>query len=95
MTIIFAPIRDFFTGSEEILKTLQIGRLKDWLTLCDAIPTRFSQALAAAAKLLEPKAQTVKLPVGTIKGDDDLKSWLAEVEERIREGLKKGPVILG
>ena len=59
------------------------------------MPTRFSQALAAAAKLLEPKAQHVKLPGGTIKDEDDLKSWLAEAEEQIREKLKNGPVILG
>ena len=81
--------------TEEVLKTLQATRLKEWETLCDALPTRFSQALAAAAKLLEPKAQHVKLPGGTIKDDDDLKSWLTSAEERIREGLKKGPVILG
>ena len=82
-------------STEEILKTLQGRKLQDWLTLCDAIPTRFSQALAEAAKLLEPKAQHVKLPGGTIKGEDDLKSWIAEAEERIRDGLKQGPVILG
>ena len=80
---------------EEVLKTLQATKLKEWKNLCDAIPTRFSQALAAAAMLLEPKAQHVKLPSGTIKGDDDLKSWLILAEEQIREGLKKGPVILG
>ena len=60
----------------------------------DALPTRFSNALAAAAKLLEPKAQHVSLPGGTIKNDDDLKSWLKAAEERIRAKLKDGPVIL-
>ena len=62
--------------------------------LCDALPTRFSNALAAAAKLLEPKAQYIKLTGGTIKNEDDLKSWLSTTEQHIREKLKDGPVIL-
>ena len=50
-------------------RTLGETKLQEWATLCDAIPTRFSQALAEAAKRLEPKAQQVKLPSGTIKTD--------------------------
>jgi gluconate kinase len=41
-----------------------------------------------------PKPQSVNLPSGTIKNDDDLKSWLAEAEDCIREKLKDGPVIV-
>jgi hypothetical protein len=80
--------------TEEVLATLAGTRLKEWNNLADALPTRFSQALGAAAKLLEPKAQQVKLPGGTIKNEDDLQSWLSTAEEHIREKLKDGPVIL-
>jgi hypothetical protein len=80
--------------TEEVLKTLQQAKLTEWKNLCDAIPTRFGQALQAAAKLLEPKAQAVKLLGATIKNEDDLKSWLTATEEKIREKLKDGPVIL-
>ena len=69
-------------------------RLKEWKTLGDALPTRFGQALAAAARLLEPKAQTVKLTGGTIKNEEDLRGWLTAAEKQIREKLKDGPVIL-
>jgi hypothetical protein len=62
--------------TEEVLKTLQQTKLTEWKNLCDAIPTRFSQTLQAAAKLLEPKAQAVKLLGATIKNEDDLKLWL-------------------
>ena len=58
------------------------------------LPARFGNALTVAVKLLEPKAQHVSLPGGTIKGEDDLKSWLATAEETIRAKLKDGPVIL-
>ncbi len=81
-------------STEEVLGTLSTTKLREWSNLCDALPTRFANALAAAAKLLEPKAQYVKLPGGTITGDDDLKAWLGTAEQCIREKLKDGPVIL-
>ena len=80
--------------TEEILTTLRQTKLSELKALGDALPTRFGKALNAAAKLLEPKAQPVALPGGTIKNEDDLKVWLASAEERIREKLKEGPVIL-
>lgn len=81
-------------STEEVLGTLQGMKLPEWGTLRDALPTRFSQALAAAAKLLEPEAQYLKLPSVTIKDETDLKSWLSSAEDEIRAKLKKGPVIL-
>src|SRR5262249_8706011 len=78
--------------TEELLQTLHQPKLLESKNLGDAIPTRFGQALQAAAKLLEPKAQAVKLLGATIKNEDDLKSWLLATEETIREKLKDGPV---
>ena len=58
--------------TEEVLDTLQKTRLSELKAIRDALPARFSNVLAAAAKLLEPKAQEVRLPGGTIKNEDDL-----------------------
>jgi hypothetical protein len=80
--------------TEEVLDTLRHTKLSELRAMSDALPTRFQNAAAAAAKLLEPKAQHVHLPGGTIKNDDDLKSWLTEAEECIRSKLKDGPVII-
>lgn len=80
--------------TDEILNTLQQTKLSELRALSDALPTRFGKALNAAAKLLEPKAQPVTLPSATIKDDDDLKAWLSSAEERIREKMKTGPVIV-
>lgn len=80
--------------TEEILDTLRHTKLSELRALGDALPTRFNNATGAAAKLLEPKAQHVHLPGGTIKTDDDLKAWLTEAEDCIRKKLKEGPVIL-
>ncbi len=80
--------------TEEVLDTLRYTKLSELRAMSDALPTRFQNAASAAAKLLEPKAQHVHLPGGTIKNDDDLKSWLADAEDCIRKKLKDGPVIL-
>ena len=80
--------------TEEVLDTLRHTKLSELRALGDALPTRFSNATGAAAKLLEPKAQHVHLPGGTIKTDDDLRAWLTEAEDCIRKKLKEGPVIL-
>jgi len=80
--------------TEEILDTLRQTKLSELRAISDALPTRFSNSLAAAAKLLEPKAQHVKLAGGTIKDETDLKTWLKAAEDQIRARLKEGPVIL-
>ena len=80
--------------TEEVLATLQKTKVSELQAICDALPTRFSNAVAAAAKLLEPKAQQVSLPTGTIKNEDDLQTWLSLTAEQIREKLKDGPVIV-
>jgi len=80
--------------TEEILTTLQKTKVSELQAICDALTTRFNNALASAAKLLEPKAQEVSLPSATIKNEADLKSWLDEAAQRIRKKLAEGPVIV-
>jgi hypothetical protein len=80
--------------TDEVLATLQKTKVSELQAIRDALPTRFTNALAAAAKLLEPKAHHVSLPGGTIKNEDDLKTWLSLAEEKIRAELKDGPVII-
>ncbi len=80
--------------TDEVLHTLHKTRLSEWKAIRDAMPARFNNVLAAAAKLLEPKAQEVSLPGTTIKNKEDLRAWLALVEEEILEKLEHGPVIV-
>jgi hypothetical protein len=80
--------------TDEVLSTLQKTKVSKLQAICDALPTRFRNAVAAAAKLLEPKAQQVSLPGATIRNEHDLKTWLSLAEEQIRGKLKDGPVIL-
>ncbi|HEV3342284.1 MAG TPA: BREX system P-loop protein BrxC [Pirellulales bacterium] len=80
--------------TDEVLATLQKTKVSELQTIRDALPTRFSNAVAAAVKLLEPRAQPISLPGGTIKNEDDLQTWLSLAEDSIREKLKDGPVII-
>jgi len=79
---------------EEILGTLDRVKLSELRAISDALPTRFGNTLTGAAKLLEPKAQQLKLPGATIKNEADLLAWLDAVAGQIREKLKDGPVIV-
>lgn len=80
--------------TDEILTTLRDVKLSELRAVCDALPTRFANAHEAAAKLLEPKAQMVTLPGGTIKTEADLQEWLEQSAQIVRAKLKEGPVIL-
>ena len=48
---------------------------------------RFAKALEEATKLLEPKAVRVFLPSATIRTEDELRTWLGEVERKLRVQL--------
>jgi hypothetical protein len=80
--------------TEEVLYTLRHTKLSELRAISDALPTRFQNAASAAAKLLEPKAQYLSLPGGTIQNEVDLQAWLDDVKDRVVAKLKDGPVIL-
>ena len=70
-------------------------KLSELRAIGDALPTRFSNALAAAAKLLEPKAQHVKL-AGWYDQERGRPEVLAEVggrpDPREAEGRSRDPL---
>ena len=78
-----------------LVAALSERSLPVWAATADALPERFRQAALAAAKLLEPKTQRVRLTSGTLKTPEDVKAWLAEAEADLLGKLKKGPVVIG
>ena len=48
----------------------------------------------AAAKLLEPETQTVELPSGTLKTEDDVRNWIVDVEEELLDKIQDGPIVI-
>jgi hypothetical protein len=79
---------------EELLSALHRTPPAQWRDRTDALAGRVDSLLAAAARLLEPKAQRVTLPSATIRNEEDLDRWLATTRGQISAKLKDGPVIL-
>ena len=65
----------------------------EWENMVKALPTRIDDALAEAAALLEPKAQSVTLPGSLLKSEAELNEWLIKVRSLIANALASGPVI--
>ena len=81
-------------NTDEVMATVDRLSLSSFADRVAAIDSRFDAVLVAAAELMEPKAQFVKLPSRTIKSDADIIAWLNDARETIEQGLKNGPVIL-
>ncbi|MBD3216401.1 MAG: BREX system P-loop protein BrxC [Candidatus Lokiarchaeota archaeon] len=82
-------------GSDtELINALRQTSLETWKIRTDALPQQFANAAMAAAKLLEPKVQTVKLRSTTLRTEDEIRSWAKETEDDLVEKLKNGPVIV-
>jgi hypothetical protein len=79
---------------ERILDELERCALSQWADRTQALKGRFEQARLEAAKLLEPKVQRVDLPRRTLTDEADLADWLKEAEQRIRDKLTDGPVMI-
>ncbi len=81
-------------NEDEIVATLRENSLANRQTLIEALPQRFQSALEEATRILMPKATRVSLPTATISNEEELETWVGEVRNRVKEQLKKGPVIL-
>ncbi len=82
-------------GSDDaLLQTLQQTPLPWWQDKTAALSTRFANAAAETARLLEPKIQNVRLKSGTLRTEADVRSWLGEQEKTLLEKLKSGPVVI-
>lgn len=77
---------------DEVLDTLDRMSLEMFATRIDALPARFEDVAAGAAKQLEPKVQFVQIPKRTLRTKDDLEQWLLDVRKRLDAKLDKGPV---
>ena len=79
---------------DDLVRTLEQTPLPAWKTKTDALPQQFTRAAVAAAKLLEPKTQSVHLTSETLKTEQEVKTWLADTEKDLLAKLKNGPVVI-
>ena len=89
-----APVKPDVSSDEALGRHLDGRPLKVALAERDAIPGRVQQAIERAAKLLEPKVQTVSLERSTLRSEQEVDAWLGRQKSRLLEGLKQGPVLV-
>ena len=90
-----AEVGDLAIGDDGALMTALSERsLAVWSATADALHERFRQAALAAAKLMEPKTQSVRLKSGTLKTAEEVKAWVEEIEVELLAKLKKGPIVV-
>src|SRR5262249_17355057 len=87
------PVTDVSSESA-LLCSLDSFDLARWRMLLEAIPQRFANALQEAARLLEPKATTVRLPSATLRSETDVDAWLNKTGTALKQKVKTGPVII-
>jgi hypothetical protein len=83
------------SSEADLIRTLEQSPLPAWRTRTDALIQQFARAAMAAAKLLEPKMQRVHLTSGTLRTEQDVKTWLVDAEKKMLCELKKGPIVIG
>jgi hypothetical protein len=82
------------SSQDKILEELEHCSLSQWADRTQALKGRFEEACMDAAKLLQPKVQRVNLPRRTITNEAELAAWIEEAEQRIRDALEDGSVMI-
>jgi hypothetical protein len=77
-----------------LLCSLEECPLPSWKIRTNALPQQFINAAIAAAKMLEPKTQSVHLTSGTLKTSQEVKAWIAKTEKDLLSKLDTGPVVI-
>jgi hypothetical protein len=86
------PSVDHIGTDEGLISALDRESLASRRAQTTAIPERVRGALTWAAKLLEPKVQSVRVEGALLRTEVELREWLARQERALADSLKHGPV---
>lgn len=79
---------------DEVIDSLESCSIERWNDRTQAQSSKFDASRLEAAKLLEPKVQQIKLPHRTLKSEEEIKAWLAEVETQMMNDIQNGPLVV-
>jgi len=79
---------------DEVLETLEKMPFSALADRIAALPSRFDAVLIAAAELMEPATQVVRVPRRMLKTEQDIDVWLLETKEKLEKALSNGPVVV-
>ena len=75
---------------QEVQQSLDNCSWQGWNDRISALTSYFDKALSDAVTLLKPKVRHISLPKPLIESEQDLKTWLAQVEDQVRSELAQG-----
>lgn len=81
-------------STSDVLDTLDSCSLSMFTDRVAAISTRFDNVASQAAKLCEPKSQSIKVPRRTLETGDEIDAWVDEVRQQLKAALQNGPIII-
>lgn len=88
------PEKPALCSDRELIAALRQSSLETWKMRTDALPQRFANAATAAARLVEPEVQTVKVRPSTLKTEEEVHAWVRETEADLLKKLKSGPLLI-
>ena len=89
------PIPDLDVGSAQaLLDCLEETALDDWEDRLLALKTRTDQAREEAARLLTPKAVTVRPTPATLNNREDVEAYIRRLRDQLLAQIDERPVII-
>ena len=89
------PIPDLSIGTDQVLMgCLEDTGIQDWNNRLLALKTRIGQAREEAARLLTPKAVTIRPPSATLNSRKEVETYIRRLREQLLAQVDKWPVII-
>jgi hypothetical protein len=89
-----APAKPDIASDEALAEHLDRRSLPGIQAEIDAIAGRVNQAIERAARLLEPKVQTVTLERSTLRDAAEVEAWIARQKATLLAKIASGPVLV-
>jgi hypothetical protein len=89
-----APSKPEVSKDETLANHLDQKPLSSAQAEIDAISGRVAQAIERAAKLLEPKIQTIALERSTLHDAADVEAWIERQKKTLMDAVANGPVLV-
>lgn len=89
----YHPVIDVSTA-ESIMATLQRTSMSTIKDRISALKTRYNDLMIDVGRKSEPAAKSFNLPRRMLKTNEEVTSWLKEVEDELRDQINKGPIII-
>lgn len=91
---LFTPSKPDVATDEALADTLDRKPLTGTQAEVDAISGRINQAIERAARLLEPKVQTVTLERSTLRNTAEVEAWIDRQKMMLLSKVADGPVLV-